>query len=183
MSRKIDCRRSRKIAAVTTSIVMFGFGMTSDALACRPTESSLRNRPLLEAIISSNPIVFIGSVIASGWPEEKVMIGNPPREVYRPRTWFPVPNATIKIEIPIRGVTGDTIEIRQGLPGVCENEFNTGQRWFFAGNTEGSSYFSGATVLIDELGRSSGTGALGADHDEIKKMFPEVLSLPTPQRR
>jgi hypothetical protein len=163
----------RDIAALIVSILMLGIGLTTEALAC----SVIGNSPRLEAAISSNSIVFIGTVMSSGWSEQKKMvIGDPPREVTLPLRGSPA-YATLRVEIPIKGVTGDVIEIPQGRGGLCEIQFNTGDRWFFAGSTTGSGYFSGSTIL------NRSVGPVGVDHEEIKKLFPEVLTLPPPVPR
>jgi hypothetical protein len=152
--------------------VMWSFVLVNDAVSCSPSPQAFNNRPKLGEIISSHPFVFIGTVVDSA--ERKMLIGTPPREIPAYRI------AKIKVEIPIRGEVGDVFEVRNGGGGDCSNEFIVGQRWFFSGEESGSNYFDGSTVLVDEFGNSRRTGALGVDHSEINKMFPEVLTLSAP---
>jgi hypothetical protein len=95
-----------------------------------------------------------------------------------PKTHFG--QAQLKVEIPIKGVIVDIFEVEQGLGGNCFNEFNVGERWFFSGNRNGSSYFDGSTMLVNEFGAHRMTGVLGADHNEINRLIPKVLMLPAP---
>ena len=98
--------------------------------ACSPSLEWFKNPPSLETIIEGNPIVFIGAVISAD--------GKP---YYLPGMGM-FTNAKFKIEMPIKGVGGDTIEIRQGQPSACLNKYLTGERWFFAGDIRGSSTLS-----------------------------------------
>jgi hypothetical protein len=147
----------------TTSFSIFFLGFAHSAIACFPSPAALENRPKLEQILATHSTVFIGTVVDSGG---------------RLRTRNRV-TAKIKVEIPIRGDIVGIFEVPNGGGGDCTNGFEVGQRWFFSGTNVSSTYFDGSTVLVDEYGVQA-TGALGVAHEEIVKMFPEVLKLPSP---
>jgi hypothetical protein len=155
----------RRYFAVVTAPALL-IGLATEAVACFPSPSAFQNRPHLEQILLSRPIVFVGTVINIG-----------PSEREGPEAGYV---AKLIVEIPLRGVSGGVFEVRQGYSGACFNEFSVGQRWFFSGNRNGSSYFDGSTLLVGEFGKYQGTGALGTSHDEINAQIPKVLTLPAP---
>jgi hypothetical protein len=170
--------------------ILFGMALLgiAPAIACSPSRQAFENRPKLEEILASHPIVFIGTVVDAGG-QEKVIVGSPPREIIVPpnlaqgRTIIPMAKrvtAKIKVEIPIRGEVVDIFEVPNGGGGDCSNGFEVGQRWFFSGTSSGSHFFDGSTVLVDQFGNVRATEALGVDHTEIVTMFPELLKLPPP---
>ena len=74
----------------------------SEAAACSPA-LGWKPPPLAEWLANS-PVAFIGTVITSGWPEGKIVVGSPPREIlFGRRTREPV-NAKFRIEVALRGV-------------------------------------------------------------------------------
>jgi hypothetical protein len=162
---KASCNSIRRYFAVVVAFALV-IGLATEAIACTPSLDAFQNRPLLEQILSSRPIVFVGTVISIG-----------PSERERPEAGHV---AKLIVEIPLRGVSGGVFEVRQGHSGVCSNEFGVGQRWFFSGNQNGSSFFDGSTLLVDEFGKYQRTGALGTSHDEINTLIPKVLTLPAP---
>jgi hypothetical protein len=166
--------------ASAISFGIFFLGVTHSATACSPTPAAFQNRPKLEQILATHSTVFIGTVVDSGGQERKVMVGSPPREVTMRLPTRERVTAKIKVEIPIRGEVVKIFEVPNGGGGDCSNGFEVEQRWFFSGTNLGSSYFDGSTVLVDEFGNVRRTGALGVAHEEIVKMFPEVLKLPSP---
>jgi hypothetical protein len=101
-------------AAVAASI---GLGLRDPSFACSLSPDAIAKRPRLDEVVTSRPIVFIGTVV-DVLPGEKLFIGDPPRDVSPPLERDPFAKAKFKIEIPIRGVTGDFIEIRNEREGV-----------------------------------------------------------------
>jgi hypothetical protein len=69
--------------------------------------------------------------VDSGGPQEKVLMGTPPREVIIRLPIRDKVKAKIKVEFPIRGQVGKFFEVKNGGGGDCSNLFEVGQRWFF----------------------------------------------------
>jgi len=151
-----------KVCTISFSIFFLGFAHS--AIACVPSFAAFENRPKLEQILATHSTVLIGTVVDSGG-----------MRLSRERV-----TAKIKVEIPIRGDVVGIFEVPNGGGGDCTNGFEVGQRWFFSGTNVSSTYFDGSTVLVDEYRNVRTTGALGVAHEEIVKMFPEVLKLPSP---
>jgi hypothetical protein len=160
-------------AAVAASI---GLGLPDPSFACSLSPDAIAKRPRLEEVVTSRPIVFIGTVV-DVLPGEKLFIGDPPRDVSPPLERDPFAKAKFKIEIPIRGVTGDFIEIRSGQVAMCGQHHQIGERWFFAGDANGSNFLDRSALLVDHLGNSF--VAVNAD---LVRLFPKILELPPPPR-
>lgn len=126
--------------------------------------------PLVEWLANS-PVSFIGTVITSGWPEGKIVVGSPPREIiFGRRTRGPV-NAKFRIEVALRGVTTPVFEVRQGED-TCDNEFQPGERWLFVGTRNGSFVFGGSRILRSGLGDEFPLRA--DDRNAILQVFPDA---------
>jgi hypothetical protein len=166
-----------KVSAIPFGILFLG--VTHSATACK-LSAAFQNRPKLDHILATHSTVFIGTVVDSGRPERKVMVGSPPHEVTMRLSTRERVMAKIKVEIPIRGEVVKIFEVPNGGGGDCSNGFEVGQRWFFSGTTLANSYFDGSTILVDEFGNVRSTGALGVAHEEIVRRFPDVLKLPSP---
>jgi hypothetical protein len=66
-----------------------------------------------------------------------------------------------------------------GDKGDCRDYFEVGQRWFFAGGHFGGG--GGSTLLVDQVGNVRlGSFRFTVANEEIFRMFPEVLELPSP---
>jgi hypothetical protein len=156
-------------------------GLNAQAAACSVNMAPGYQPPRVEEIVSKRPIVFIGTVVSSGRPERKTTVGTPPREAMIGVPTEPIEIAKFRIEIPIRGVTEGVFEVRNGQNGMCSNEFNVGERWFFSGTKDGSSYFDGSTLLIDVWGNERrGGGVFGPSPDEIKSVYSKATDLAVP---
>jgi hypothetical protein len=126
--------------------------------------------PLAEWLANSR-VSFIGAVISSGWPEGKIVVGSPPREIiFGRRTGEPV-NAKFRIEIALRGVTTPVFEVRQG-DDTCDNEFQPGERWLFVGTRNGSFVFGGSRILRSGLGHEFPLRA--EERNAILQAFPDA---------
>src|SRR5947208_14920050 len=127
--------------------------------------------PPLAEWLAHSPIAFIGTVISSGWPEEKLMVGSPPREVIFGRRTRELPYARFRVEIPLRGAITPVVEIRQGET-LCDNEFQPGERWLFVGTRYGSFVFGGSKILRSGLGDEFPLRA--DDRNAILQVFPDT---------
>src|SRR5436853_6655426 len=83
----------------------------SEAAACS-VAPGWKPPPLAEWLANS-PVSFIGTVITSGWPEGKIVVGSPPREIIFGRRTREPANAKFRIEVALRGVTTPSFEARQ----------------------------------------------------------------------
>jgi hypothetical protein len=170
-----DATMFAKVSAISFGIFFLGF--TRSAIACTVSPPDPEHRPKLEHILLTDYPVFIGTVVDSSGPTTRITVGPPPRELTLPT---PGNVVKIKVEIPIRGEAGELFEMLNGGRGGCTNDFEVGQRWFFAGTHFGSRYFDGSTLLVDQVGNVRLGSALGVANEEIFKMFPEILKLPSP---
>jgi hypothetical protein len=127
--------------------------------------------PPLAEWLARSPVVFIGTVLSSGWPEEKIVVGSPPREVVVGRRTREVVNARFQVEVALRGVSSPKFEIRQGETS-CDNEFQPGERWLFVGTRYGSFIFGGSRVLRSGLGTEFPLRA--NDRDALLQVFPNA---------
>ena len=123
--------------------------LSSEAAACS-VAPGWKPPPLAEWLANS-PVSFIGTVITSGWPEGKIVVGSPPREIMFGRRTREPANAKFRIEVALRGVTTPLFEVRQGEH-TCDNEFQPGERWLFVGTRNGSFIFGGSRILRSGLG-------------------------------
>jgi hypothetical protein len=160
--------------AKVSAISLFFLGFTHSATACTMVPGP--DRPKLEHILLTDYPVFIGTVVDSSGPTTEIIVGPPPRELTLPR---PENVVKIKVEIPIRGEAGKIWEVVNGGRGLCTDYFEVGQRWFFAGGHFGGG--GGSTLLVDQFGnvRLASFPSTVAN-EEIFKMFPQVLELPSP---
>jgi hypothetical protein len=156
-----------KISAI--SLLVFSFCSLNSAIACSPSKKAFENSPKLHEVLESHPIVFIGTVVDSGGPE------------------FARPGASgdrlakFRVEIIIRGQPAQVFEVKNPRSsGMCENQFHVGERWFFSGTKEGSDYFDGSSILVDQSGQLRLGSALAVSHESITAMFPNFLKLPPP---
>jgi hypothetical protein len=116
-------------------------------------------------------VSFIGTVITSGWPEGKIMVGSPPREIIFGRRTREPANAKFRIEVILRGVTSRLFEVRQGET-TCDNEFQPGERWLFVGTRNGSAIYGGSRILRTGFGSEFPLRA--DDRSAILQVFPDV---------
>ena len=127
--------------------------------------------PTLVEWLTKSPVSFIGTVITSGWPEGKIVVGSPPREIiFGRRTREPV-NAKFRIEVALRGVVTPVFEVRQGED-TCDNEFQPGERWLFVGTRNGSFVFGGSRILRSGLGDEFPLRT--DDRNAILQVFPDT---------
>jgi hypothetical protein len=126
--------------------------------------------PLVEWLANS-PVSFIGTVITSGWPEEKIVVGPPPREIIFGRRIRGPVNAKFRIEVALRGVTTPVFEVRQAED-TCDNEFQPGERWLFVGTRNGSFVFGGSKILRSALGDEFPLRP--DDRNAILQVFPDT---------
>jgi hypothetical protein len=161
-----------KVSAISS--VIFFLSLTHSANGC--TRSAPEHQPTLEHVLLTDYPVFIGTVVESSGPTTKLIVGPPSQELTLPR---PADVMKIKVEIPIRGEAGKIWEVINGGGGACTDRFEVGERWFFAGGHFGGG--GGSTLLVDQLGnvRQASFPSTVAN-EEIFKMFPEVLKLPSP---
>jgi hypothetical protein len=143
----------------------------SAAQACYyPGYENLKPKPIQD-IIARQPIVFVGTVIRDN-------LRNTPFKRIRDK------KAVFKVEIPIKGVTRKTIEIRQGAGPDCRHRFGNGDRWLIAGDRNGVTITSGSLLLnrkrsddaSDEMEK-----ARRLFEEDLKKSYPEILKLPSPE--
>src|SRR5437762_11955963 len=78
--------------------------------------------PPLAEWLAHSPVSLIGTVISSGWPEGKIVVGPPPREVVVGRRPRELDNATCRIALALKAVTTPSFGVRPGAP-PCEYEF------------------------------------------------------------
>ena len=142
----------------------------SEAAACSVVLPGWQPPPLVEWLANS-PVSFIGVVITSGWPEEKIVVGSPAREIIFGRRTRERANAKFRIEVALRGVTTPLFEVRQGEH-TCDNEFQPGERWLFVGTRYGSFIFGGSRILRSALGKEFPLRA--DDRNAILQVFPDA---------
>lgn len=140
-----------------------------EVTAC-PIAPGWKPPPLAEWLTHS-PIAFIGTVISSGWPEDKLVVGSPPREIMVGRRNGQYPLARFRVEVPLRGIIAPMAEVRQGET-VCDNEFQPGERWLFVGTRNGSFVFGGSRILRTAVGKEYPLAT--EDRDAILRVFPEA---------
>src|SRR5436190_327839 len=121
----------------------------SEAAACSSAPGW--TPPPLAEWLTYSPVSFIGTVITSGWPEGKIVVGSPPREIIFGRRTSETAHAKFRIEVAFRGVTSRLFEVRQGEHS-CDNEFQPGERWLFVGTRNGSAIYGGSRILRSGLG-------------------------------
>ena len=160
---------NRLIAALPLWMLVLDIPAGEAAAACS-VAPGWKPPPLAEWLTHS-PIAFIGTVISSGWPEEKLIVGSPPREVLFGRRTRELPFARFRVEIPLRGITTPVVEIRQGET-LCDNEFQPAERWLFVGTRNGSFIFGGSRILRTALGIEYPLTAI--DRRAILQVFPDV---------
>jgi hypothetical protein len=127
--------------------------------------------PPLAEWLTYSPVSFIGTVITSGWPEGKIVVGSPPREIIFGRRTSETAHAKFRIEVAFRGVTSRLFEVRQGEHS-CDNEFQPGERWLFVGTRNGSAIYGGSRILRSGLGVEFPLRA--DDRDAILQVFPDT---------
>jgi hypothetical protein len=155
-------------AALAMSALLIGIP-ASEGSACSITPGW--KPPTLVEWLTKSPVSFIGTVITSGWPEGKIVVGSPPREIlFGRRTREPV-NAKFRIEVALRGVVTPVFEVRQGED-TCDNEFQPGERWLFVGTRNGSFVFGGSRILRSGLGDEFPLRA--DDRNAILQVFPDT---------
>jgi hypothetical protein len=141
----------------------------SEAAACSAAPG-WKPPPLAEWLANS-PVSFIGTVITSGWPEGKIVVGSPPREIIIGRRTRESVNAKFRVEVALRGVTTPLFDVRQGED-TCDNEFQPGERWLFVGTRNGSFVFGGSRILRSGLGDEFPLRA--DDRNAILQVFPDT---------
>src|SRR5262245_55435185 len=141
----------------------------SEAAACS-VAPGWKPPPLVEWLANS-PVSFIGTVISSGWPEGKIVVGSPPREIIFGRRTREPASAKFRIEVAFRGVTTPVFEVRQG-ESTCDNEFQPGERWLFVGTKYGSFKFGGSRILRSGLGNEFPLRA--DDRNAVLQVFPDA---------
>jgi hypothetical protein len=141
----------------------------SMAAAC-PLEPGWKPPPL-EEWLAHSPIAFIGTVISSGWPEEKLVVGSPPREIMFGRRNGESPFARFRVDVHLRGINAPLAEVRQGRT-VCDNEFQPGERWLFVGTRNGSFVFGGSRIMRTAVGKEYPLAA--EDRDTLRRVFPDA---------
>ena len=141
----------------------------SEAAACSSAPGW--TPPPLAEWLAHSPVSFIGTVISSGWPEGKIVVGSPPREIVVGRRTRELVNAKFRIEVGLRGVTTPLFEVQQGET-TCDNEFQPGERWLFVGTRNGSFVFGGSRILRSGLGDEFPLRA--DDRNAILQVFPDT---------
>jgi hypothetical protein len=158
----------RKTAALVLSTLVV-VASAGEAAACSIAPGW--TPPPLGEWLARNPVAFIGTVLSSGWPEEKIVVGSPPREIVFGRRTRELVKAMFQVEVALRGVTTPKFEVRQGET-TCDNEFQPGERWLFVGTRNGSFIFGGSKILRSGLGYEFPLS--GADRDTILQVFPDA---------
>jgi hypothetical protein len=159
---------NRTMAALALSgLILAAFARAATACSIAPGWTP----PPLADWLARSPVVFIGTVLSSGWPEQKIVVGSPPREImfaYRTRELV---KAMFQVEVALRGVTTPKFEVQQGET-TCDNEFQPGERWLFVGTRSGSFIFGGSKILRTGLGNEYPLRA--NDRDALLQVFRDA---------
>jgi hypothetical protein len=161
----------RKRAALALAALILAI-LAREAAACAIAPGW--TPPPLAEWLARSPVVFIGTVLSSGWPEERMVVGSPPREVIFGRRTPELVKARFQVEVALRGVSSPKFEVRQGETS-CDNEFQPGERWLFVGTRNGSFIFGGSRVLRTGLGTEFSLRA--NDRDALLEAFPGLRSI------